>query len=123
MINLRKGNTETIYFTGTEKATLTNPYFLFIFTNRATKAEVKIMTTNISTTARYDKASVVVNTSFSSSDPGLWSYDIREKASNMDMTVAGTIVEQGYMYLRPATDFAPTEYTSVDNTFKQYTPA
>ena len=120
MINLRKGNTETIYFTGTEKATLTNPYFLFIFTNRATKAEVKVMTTNTSTTARYDKASVVVNTSFSSSDPGLWSYDIREKASNVDMTVSGTVVEQGYMYLRPATDFAPTEYSATENEFTQY---
>lgn len=120
MINLRKGNTETIYFTGTEKATLTNPYFLFIFTNRATKVEVKLMVTNTSTTERVDKATVVVNTSFGSSDPGLWSYDIREKASNVDMTVAGTIVEQGYMYLRPASDFEPTEYSGQDNEFKQY---
>lgn len=79
------------------------------------------MTTNTNTTARYDKTSpVVVNTSFSSSDPGLWSHDIREEASNVDMTVAGTVVEQGYMYLRPATDFAPTEYSGTENRFTQY---
>lgn len=120
MINLTKGNTEIIYFTGTEKATLTNPYFLFIFTNRATKAVVKVMATNISTKARYDKASVVVNTYFSASDLGLWGYDIREKASSSDMTISGTIVEQGYMYLRPASEFAPTEYSVASNEFKQY---
>lgn len=120
MLNLTKGNTDVVYFTGTEKATLTNPYFLFIFTNRATKAEVKVMTTNTSTTQRHDKASIVVNTYFSDSDLGLWSYDIREKASAVDMTETGTIVEQGYMYLRPATAFAPTEYSVASNEFEQY---
>lgn len=120
MLNLTKGNTEIIYFTGTEKATLSNPYFLFIFTNRATKVEVKVMTTNTSTTQRYDKASVVVNTYFSDSDLGLWGYEIREKASAADMTATGTIVERGYMYLRPATEFTPTEYSPASNEFEQY---
>ena len=120
MLNLQKGNTEIIYFTGTEKITLTAPYFLFIFTNRATKAVVKVMTTNTSTTQRYDKASVVVNTYFSTADLGLWSYDIREKASSSDMTIAGTIVEQGYMYLRPATAFDPEQHSVSSNEFEQY---
>lgn len=120
MINLTKGNTEIIYFTGTEKATLTAPYFLFIFTNRATKAQVLVMATNTSTTERYDKASVVVNTHFSTSDLGLWQYEVREKASSSDMTIAGTVVEEGFMYLRPATAFAPTEYTAVNNEATQY---
>lgn len=120
MINLRKGNTEIIYFTGTENATLDNPYFLFIFTNRVTLDVVKFMGTNTSTTERYDKCSMVVNTYFTDATEGFWDYDIREKASNSDMTIAGTIVEQGFMYLRPATDFEPTEYADQTNTFKTY---
>ncbi len=121
MINLTKGQTEVIYFTGTEKATFTNPYFLFIFTNRITGDVVKWMATNTSTTARYDKAAMVVNTYFTStSTDGLWDYEIRQKASNSDMTIAGTIVETGYMQLNPATAFEPTQYADNDNTFVTY---
>lgn len=120
MINLRKGNTENIYFTGTENATLDNPYFLFIFTNRVTSDVVKFMGTNTSTTERYDKCSMVINTYFADATEGFWNYDVREKASNSDMTISGTIVEQGFMYLRPATDFEPTEYADQTNTFKTY---
>lgn len=120
MINIRKGNTEIIYFTGTEKVTLTNPYFLFVFTNRVTEEEVKVMATNTSTTERYDKFSLVVNTYFSDATDGLWGYEIREKASVIDLTVAGTIVEEGYMFLRPAVDFESTEYAEQSNEFVVY---
>lgn len=120
MINLTKGNTQVIYFTGTEKITLTAPFFLFIFTNRVTLDVVKVMATNTSTTTRYDKFSMVVNTYFTDAVEGFWEYEIREKASNVDMTVAGTIVEEGFMYLNPATAFSPTEYDDQLNTFKTY---
>ena len=120
MINLRKGDTEIIYFTGTEKATLVNPYFLFIFTNRTTLDVVLFMGTNTSTTERYDKCSMAVNIYFTDATEGFWDYDIREKASSLDMTIAGTIVEQGFMYLRPSTDFEPTEYEDQSNIFKTY---
>ena len=120
MINLRKGNTEVVYFTGTEKATLTAPYFLFVFTNVLTSDIVKVMATNTSTTARVDKFSLVVNTYFSTSTNGFWTYSIREKASSSDMTVSGTEVEKGYMYLKAATDFEPTEYEGQSNAFKTY---
>ena len=119
MINLRKGNTEIIYFTGTENITLPSPYFLFIFTS-SNADKVKVMCTNTSTTERFDKSSVVVNTYFTDKPEGLWRYEVREKADNTDMSVTGTVVEQGYMYLRPATDFAPTQYSGQTNDFKTY---
>jgi hypothetical protein len=120
MINLRKGNTETVYFTATEKATLPDPFFLFVFTNEVTLDVVKVMATNTSTTERYDKLSLAVNTYFSSSTEGLWIYSIYEKAAVDDLNVSGTVVEEGMMYLRPAIDFAPTEYSEQSNTFKAY---
>lgn len=120
MLNLTKGNTETVYFTGTENAALTNPYFLFVFTNEITQDVVKVMATNTSTTDRYDKFSLVVNTYFSTSTDGFYVYSIYEKADVDDMTVAGNIVEQGYMYLRAAVPFAPTEYSEQSNDFVTY---
>lgn len=120
MINLRKGNTEVVYFTGTENITLTAPYFLFIFTNRTTQDVVKVMATNTSTTGRYDKFSMAVNTYFPDATEGFWGYEIREKVNVDDMTVAGTVVEQGYMYLRAATDFEPVAYDEQSNDFKTY---
>ena len=95
-------------------------FFLFVFTNRLTNDEVKLMATNISTTARYDKFSLVVNTYLSSSTDGFYVYSIYEKAISSDMTVTGNVVESGYMYLKPATDFAATEYTDQPNGFKTY---
>lgn len=120
MINLRKGNTETIYFTGTENATISAPYFLFVFTNQTTSDVVKVMATNTSTSARYDKFQLAVNTYFSSSTEGFWVYSIYEKELVDDMTVAGNIVEEGYMKLSPATAFSPVEYSGQSDQFKTY---
>jgi hypothetical protein len=120
MINLTKGNTQTIYFTGTEKANLSAPYFLFVFNNRVTLEQVKIMATNTSTTGRYDSFSLVVNTSFGNSETGFWSYNIYEKASNVDLAVTGNIVESGMMYLNPATASTVVEYSEQSNDFITY---
>lgn len=121
MIVLRKGNTETVYFTGTEKATLTDPKFLITFTNRETLEVVIVPVTNISTTARYDEGSIVVNTYFSTSTTGFYEYSIKEYTGTYPGSPTyGVVVETGYMYLNPAVDFTPTEYDDQSNTFKTY---
>jgi hypothetical protein len=120
MIHLTKGNTENVYFTGTEKATISAPYFLFVFSNRVTDEVIKWMATNTSLTGRYDKASIAVNTYFTNKEEGLWKYQVYEKASNSDMTLTGTIVETGYMFLHPAAAVIPTEYADQNNTFVTY---
>lgn len=118
MINLKKGVTSTVYFTGTEKATLTNPRFLFVFLNRGSKVTFKVNVANTSTDSRYDKA--VINSSVTADyEPALYEYTIYEK-SNTDTTESGTIVETGYMILRAATAFEMTEYSEQTNTFKVY---
>jgi hypothetical protein len=118
MINLKKGVTSTVYFTGTEKATLTNPRFLFVFLNRGSKVTFKVNVANTSTDARYDKA--VINSSVTADyEPALYEYTIYEK-SNTDTTESGTIVETGYMILRAASEFEMTEYNEQTNTFKVY---
>lgn len=121
MINLTKGNTEIIFFTGSEMATLTAPKFLITFTNRETLEVVIVPLTNTSTTERYDKASLVVNTYFSTSTTGFYSYSIREFTGTYPSSPTyGVVVETGYMYLNPATAFVPTEYAEQSNAFKTY---
>lgn len=120
MINLTKGQTQDIIFTGTELATITNPYFLFVFTNRTTEEIVKFTIENTSSAKeRYDKFTLVVNDEFEDATPGFWEYEIREKASLNDEEISGTIVETGFMYLNGSND-AVTEYSEQNNDFKVY---
>jgi hypothetical protein len=120
MINLTKGLTETIYFTGTEKATIDNPFFLFVFIHRITLDVVKLMATNQSITGRYDKFAFTVNNFFDLKEEGFWSYSIYQKVLVTDFTVAGVVVEDGYMYLNPSTAFEPTKYEEQNNNFVTY---
>lgn len=121
MITLRKGTTQTIYFTAREKATIANPRFLFIFTPRNGGAAVKINVANTSSSSRYDSASIVVNNLFTGNVTGLYSYIIRQKAAgDTSTTETGAILESGYLNLLPASDFAPTQYNSQSNEFVIY---
>jgi len=120
MLHITKGSGTNLIFTGYELATLTNPYYLFIFTS-ATEEVVKFVGTNISTTNRFQKI-VVSSTPFATAETGTWRYRIREQASstNTDEALSGNIVEIGFMYLDESNTFAPTEYSEQDNEFKTY---
>ena len=121
MITLTKGQTQTVRFTGTENALLTNPYFLFVFTHRVTNEIIKFVATNISTTQRVDSFSLVVNTYFVDSDCGFWKYEVYEQSSSTGTSTTGkNKVEEGYMVLSPATEFSPTKYSEQSNTFITY---
>jgi hypothetical protein len=109
MLNISRNSNTTIYFTGTEQAALTNPFWLIVFSKSGTEA--KAVYTDISThKSRYNK--VVINSSiFANLDDGIWSYDIYEQASSSGTSTAGkNKVESGFMTLRGAA-FNPTEYT------------
>jgi hypothetical protein len=121
MIVLTKGETKNIYFTGSESALLINPYFLFVFTNRITQEVVKFVVTNTSTTLRFDTFSLNVDSKFSSSETGMWTYQIYEQASSTNTNPTGlNQVEDGYMYLNSAITFEPTTYNEQSNTFITY---
>ena len=120
MINLTKGLTETIYFTATEKATIDNPFFLFVFIHRVTLDVVKIMGTNDSITGRYDSFAITVNNYFDLKEQGFWEYTIYQKTSNTDFEINGLILEEGFMYLNPAIPFEPTKYEEQNNNFVTY---
>jgi hypothetical protein len=120
MLHITKDSATNLIFTGYELATLTNPYYLMIFTS-ATEEVVKFVGTNTSTTDRFQKVAVTARR-FSESEAGTWRYRIREQASstNTDEALSGNIVELGFMYLDESTTFEPTEYSDQDNEFKTY---
>jgi hypothetical protein len=121
MIVLTKGETKNIYFTGSESAILTDPYFLFIFTNRITQEVVKFVATNESTTLRYDVFELDVDQYFEDAETGFWTYQVYEQASSSNLNPAGlNQVEDGYMYLNSAITFEPTTYDEQDNSFITY---
>lgn len=119
MINLKKGNTDTIIVTSKENTLLDITYYKFIFTNRITQDEVALWLTNISTTDRYQKFSIVTNTYFENENTGLWTYEVYGSAS-LGGVPTTPILESGYMNLNPSTDFAPTSYSEQSNQFKTY---
>jgi len=118
MIRLTKGATQNIILTLTEKQLLTNPNYLFVFTNRSANTEVKFVSLNNTDISqykdRYNEFSIVTNTNFSTSLNGQYDYDIYEQTSTSNLNPAGlNLLESGIMEL-VGTPFNFTEYTTTD---------
>jgi hypothetical protein len=118
MIRLTKGQTQNIILTLTEKQLLTNPNYLFVFTNRSANTEVKFVRLNNTDLSqykdRYNEFSIVTNTNFSTALNGQYDYDIYEQTSTSNLNPAGlNLLESGIMEL-VGTPFNFTEYTTTD---------
>jgi len=118
MIQLTKGVTQFIYLTLTEKETLTNPNYLFVFKNRSTNTEVKFVLLNAADVSlfkdRYNKFSIKVDKYFSSKPRGQYIYSVYEQASTSNQDTTGlTLLESGIMVLNDAENVF-TEYQTND---------
>jgi hypothetical protein len=121
MIQLTKGVTQFIYLTLTEKETLTNPNYLFVFKNRSTNTSVSFVLLNAADVSlfkeRYNKFSIKVDKYFSSKPRGQYIYSVYEQASTSNQDTTGlTLLESGVMVLNDAENVY-TEYQTND-TFK-----
>ena len=113
MLHLTKGNTENIYFTGSEINLPLYPLYNFRFDNRLTNEVVLINDqNNLSNTGRYQKVQIIVDDYFLDKTTGLWAYTIYDEDLNQ--------VEIGYMYLHESTNFEPTQYSQQSNIFVTY---
>lgn len=125
MFKLTKGSTSTVICTLTEKTTISEANYLFVFTSRATNDVVKFVvlnTADVSTNpVRWNEFNIVVNNYFANKQVGWWEYQIFEQASttNTNVLLAGALIEKGLMYL---TDSSQTTYTqySQDINFTMY---
>lgn len=125
MLELTKGTaSENIIVTLTEKVTLSNPYYLFIFTHILQKTTVSKIFSSASDTSgytdRYNKFALATVTVFNNQPVGQYNYRVYEQASstNTDPDNA-TLIESGKMILYPATAFSEDEYNE-SQTFKAY---
>ncbi len=118
MIHLTKGQTNTIILTLTEKQLLSNPNYLFVFTNRSTNNVIKFVVLNASDLSlykdRYNEFSIVTNTSFSSALEGQYTYEVYEQASSSNTNPTGlNKLETGIMWLSGST-LTYNQYTTTD---------
>jgi hypothetical protein len=118
------GQTEEMIVTLNEKRTLSAGYYLFVFENVTTRAQVtKIFNFSedeSSYTDRFNQFPIVTSTLFSGQQTGHWTYKVYEQASSSNTDTTGlTEVENGILQLKPATDFSFTENSGA-TTFTQY---
>lgn len=118
MIRLTKGQTQNIILTLTEKQLLTNPNYLFIFTNRSANTEVKFVKLNATDVSlfkdRYNKFSIVTDTYFGSQLNGQYDYEVYEQSSPTNTNPTGlNLLESGIMEL-VGSAFSYTQYSTTD---------
>lgn len=118
MIVLTKGQIQNIYFTLTEKQTISAPNYLFVFEQRSTNTEVKFVLTNAKDLSsykdRYNKFLLNVNQYFLSKLNGQYTYSVYQQTSATNTTTTGlTLLESGIMMLKE-TEEVYTEYTTTD---------
>jgi hypothetical protein len=118
MIHLTKTETNTIVMTLTEKQLLTNPNYLFVFTNRSSNNVIKFVVLNASDTSlykdRYNEFSIVTNTNFSSALEGQYTYEVYEQTSTSNTNITGlNKLETGIMWLSGST-LSYNQFTTTD---------
>ena len=118
MIHLTKGETNTIVMTLTEKQLLTNPNYLFVFTNRSSNNLVKFVVLNASDISlykdRYNEFNIVTNTNFSSALEGQYTYEVYEQTSTTNLNITGlNKLETGIMWLSGST-LSYNQFTTTD---------
>ena len=118
MMVLTQGVTQNIILTLTEKELLTNPNYLFIFTNRSSNTQIKFVKLNATDISlykdRYNEFSLVTNTYFGDALIGQYDYEIYEQTSTTNTNPNGlNMLESGIMQLE-GTAFNFTEYETTD---------
>lgn len=127
MILIQQNTSNTVILTLTEKCTLANPYFLFIFTNDLSREKVAFNCTDISSYKdRYNKFIIQEVQSQVDHDigkiklhpTGYWHYEIYEQTTdkNKNPKQATSLVESGKVRVQ-GTD---TTFDKYDNSPKQY---
>ena len=118
MIHLTKTETNTIVMTLTEKQLLTNPNYLFVFTNRSSNNVIKFVVLNASDVSqykdRYNEFSIVTNTNFATALEGQYTYDVYEQTSTSNTNITGlNKLETGIMWLSGST-LSYNQFTTTD---------
>ena len=107
-----------------ESTTITNPFYLFVFTNVSTKVEYKIVVDSASDSSEFPERANIYNfntiTLFSSAQAGQYSYEVYEQQSSVNTNPSGlNLVECGKMLLNPSANLIQQGYEPT-TTYKGY---
>jgi len=104
--------------TCTERGTLINPYYLFVFTHSMTNTIKKVVLTDTSTRKERYNLFDINDTFFDF--PGWYGFDVYEQTdeANLDESKSGSIVENGRLFV--ATESAIFKETYLQTNFIEY---
>ena len=126
MIKLTKDTTAEVILTLTEKETIFEANYLFVFESRVSNEKVKFVLLNVTDESeykdRYNLFNIVVNDYFADAENGWYKYTVYEQESttNTDESLTGGILETGLMFLEDGEEITittydnPTTYTTYD---------
>lgn len=120
---VRSSASQNIIVTLTELVTITDPYYLFVFTNLLTKEEIKFIKSYDSDLSsfkyRYNKFEIDPSVLFADVERGLYNYVVYEQASDTNIDPTGlNAIEYGKMRLKD-TELEFEEYNQAVN-YKAY---
>lgn len=118
------GNTDNLIVTLNEKRTLSDGYYLFVFTNIITNQVVNKIYNFAEDESgyqdRYNSFPIITSTVFAGKNTGEWRYEVYEQVSSTNTDITGlTEVERGLLKLNPATEFEYESYNGATS-YKQY---
>jgi len=125
MLQLTQGQTnETIIVTLTELATITDAYYLFVFTHVTTKQVLtKIFSSQDDESdypARFNQFAINTAEVFAGASRGEWQYIVYEQDNSSNTSVAGlNVLEYGKLRLNASVQFNYTQYNTA-TTYKTY---
>ena len=105
MMLLNNAVSENFIVTLTEKVTIINPVFLFVFTNVTTKAQVKFFKLSdedlSNSPVRYNEFTMATQNIFSGQSAGQWQYEIYQTDNTLSQVTTGLVLlENGKMLLQ-----------------------
>lgn len=126
MIVIYQNQTNKVALTLTEKTTISNPYYLFSFTNNTTNLTKNFLATDTScATSRFNLFNITEPTTVDLTDEGQWDYAVYAQTSavNTDPTLADELVEVGFLKVIDATATTDVSYDALDTEIDvQYDP-
>lgn len=129
MLNFGGANTtQNFVVTLTERVSINNPYFLFVFEHVTTKQVFKFVLNSANDLSaypdRFNQFQINVPTLMSSAPEGDYRYSVYEQASssNTDVALTGALLEVGQMKMNVLPDRTYTKYNQ-SQSFKVYNGA
>lgn len=129
MLNFEGANTtQNFVVTLTERVSINNPYFLFVFEHVTTKQVFKFVLNSANDLSaypdRFNQFQINVPTLMPSAPEGDYRYSVYEQASssNTDVSLTGALLEVGQMKMDVLPDRTYTKYNQ-SQSFKVYNGA